>query len=366
MAKTENNENSSMKISNIKMTNMDMTNNSNNDTKFDNPENKNIHDIYDRIFKRIMTLSSQTIIRFINGIFQTEYDINSTIDYNWTENVDNDLRKTIADTILTINKTDSYHMEAQMYKDDDSIIFRVFDYGYRHALRNAENVFNSEGIICGMKLNFPRQIVIYLEDSSGIPDEYGITLVFENGNEFTISVPTLKYQDKDLKEIIEKNLIILLPFKLLKIRNGFEKAYSNQNYDKLEQEISRLRETYERDIISTIENSYKQGVISREDMNVLIHLSHMLFEHLYSKYKNVKEVDNMLHDESLDLEIDRVYDQLDLLNEKLAEQNNMLAEKDGLIAEKDGLIAEKDDMLAKKDSQIAELSAQLAELQSKN
>ncbi len=123
--------------------------------------------------------------------------------------------------------------------------------------------------------------------------------------------------------------------------------------------FSRLRETYERDIISTIENSYKQGVISREDMNVLIHLSHMLFEHLYSKYKNVKDVDNMLHDESLDLEIDRVYDQLDLLNEKLAEQNNMLAEKDGLIAEKD-------DMLAKKDSQIAELMAQLAELQSKN
>ena len=352
MAKRENNENSNMKISNIKMTNMEMTNNSNNDTKIDNPENKNIHDIYDRIFKRIITLSSPTIIRFINGIFQTDYDLSSTIDYNWTENVDNNLRKTIADTILTINKTDSYHMEAQMYKDDDSIIFRVFDYGYRHALRKAENIFNSEGIICGMKLKFPRQIVIYLEASSGIPDEYGITLVFENGKEFTINVPTLKYQDKELKEIIENNLIILLPFKLLKIRNSFEKAYKSQNYNKLEQEISRLRETYEHDIISTIEDSYKQGVISREDMNVLIYLSRKLFEHLYSKYTNVKEVDNMLHDESLDLEIDRVYDQLELLNEKLAEQNNMLVAKDNVISEKD--------------HHIAELEAQLAELKAKN
>ena len=77
--------------------------------------------------------------------------------------------------------------------------------------------------------------------------------------------------------------------------------------------------SYESDIISTIENSYKQGVISRADMNILIALSYKLLEHLYSKYSNIKEVDNMLHDESMDLEIDKVYDQLDLLNEKLAE-----------------------------------------------
>ena len=310
-----------------------------------NQTNKNIYDIYDRIFKRIITLSSPTIIRFINGIFQTDYSLDSSIDYNWTENVDNNLRKTIADTILTINKTDSYHMEAQMYKDDESIIFRVFDYGYRHALRNAENVFNSDGTICGMKLKFPRQVVIYLEASSGIPDEYGITLEFENGKDFTINVPTLKYQDKDLKDIIENNLIILLPFKLLKIRNDFEKAYRNHNDNQLNSEISKLREIYESDIISTIENSYKQGVISRADMNILIALSYKLLEHLYSKYSNIKEVDNMLHDESLDLEIDKVYDQLDLLNEKLAEKDNMLSEKD---------------------NQIAELKARLAELQAKN
>ena len=67
-------------------------------------------------------------------------------------------------------------------------------------------------------------------------------------------------------------MMILLPFKLLKIRNDFEKAYRNQNDNllnseiskcQLYSEISKLREIYESDIISTIENSYKQGVISR-------------------------------------------------------------------------------------------------------
>ena len=67
-------------------------------------------------------------------------------------------------------------------------------------------------------------------------------------------------------------MMILLPFKLLKIRNDFEKAYRNHNDNQLNSEISKcqlyseiskLREIYESDIISTIENSYKQGVISR-------------------------------------------------------------------------------------------------------
>ena len=35
---------------------------------------------------------------------------------------------------ITVNGRHSYHMEAQMYKDEE-IEFRVFDYGYRYALR---------------------------------------------------------------------------------------------------------------------------------------------------------------------------------------------------------------------------------------
>jgi hypothetical protein len=85
------------------------------------------HDIFDRIFKRIITLSSPTIVRFINGIFSTDYSLESRVTYNWTEHVDDELKKTISDTIVTINDSDSYHIEAQMYKDDNSILLRMFD-----------------------------------------------------------------------------------------------------------------------------------------------------------------------------------------------------------------------------------------------
>nr|MCR5147848.1 hypothetical protein [Eubacterium sp.] len=56
-----------------------------------------------------------------------------------------------------------------------------------------------------------------------------------------------------------------------------------------------------------IEKSYQNGKISRDDMNVLISLTNRLFNYLYSDYPEVKEAD-IMHDQSLDLEIDRYID----------------------------------------------------------
>ena len=187
----------------------------------------NSHDIFDRIFKRIITLSSPTVINFINGIFEEDYPLDSELTYNWTESVDDKLKKTIADTIITINRTDSFHIEAQMYKDDNSIMLRMFDYGYNHSKKRPEDIYDDDGIRCGVRLIFPKQIVIYLDSSKHIPDSYIITLVVEGGKEFSYSVPTIKFQDADMSEVIRKHMIILLPFKLLKIRERFKKEYES-------------------------------------------------------------------------------------------------------------------------------------------
>ena len=100
-----------------------------------------IYHIYDKMFKKILTLSSKAVINFINGLFQTDYPTDSTITYNWTEFHDDNLTKTIADTILTIGGIHSYHIEAQMYRDED-IVLRIFDYGYKQSLRNANVLFH--------------------------------------------------------------------------------------------------------------------------------------------------------------------------------------------------------------------------------
>lgn len=60
---------------------------------------KTPYQIYDILFKKILTLSSAAVIHLINGLFNTNYDIQSTIRYNWTEFSDDTLRRTLADTI---------------------------------------------------------------------------------------------------------------------------------------------------------------------------------------------------------------------------------------------------------------------------
>ena len=91
-------------------------------------------------------------------------------------------------------------------------------------------------------------------------------------------------------------------------------------------------------------------------MEILIKLTIRLFDHLYSKYSSLEEVDNMLYDQSLDLDIDRYMDRIEELEEELTQ---LTTEKEKAIAEKDNTIAEKDSTIAEKDALIEQLQNEL-------
>ena len=94
--------------------------------KTNNIPPEEIFQIFDKVFKKVITLSTRAVINLINGLFDTDYPLDSTITYNWTEFEDDNLKKILADTIITINGKYAYHLEAQMEKDN-SIVFRVFE-----------------------------------------------------------------------------------------------------------------------------------------------------------------------------------------------------------------------------------------------
>ena len=87
---------------------------------------KEIYQLYDNAFKRILTLSDKAVINLINGLFGTDYPTDSKITYNWTEHEDKDLKKTLSDSILTINGRESYHIEAQITKDEEIVFIISF------------------------------------------------------------------------------------------------------------------------------------------------------------------------------------------------------------------------------------------------
>jgi hypothetical protein len=268
-------------------------------------KDENIVQIYDKIFKRLLTLSNVAVINFINGIFGKEFPKDSKLTYNWTENIKSSLEKTIADTIITVNDSEKFHAEVQI-NSDSTIALRVFDYGYQDALKYKK--VESDRII----LEFPQSKVIFLEHNSNTPDTVILELNFKNQSKFEYKIPTMKFLDYSVDELNKQHLVILLPLYLLKLRKEIEKEQSTENAIKLKTLIND-------GIIKSIEDNEKAGNITHDDTIVLIGLLEKLYTHLYGGIKKFKEegVKDMIA-EKLILETDRIIYESEKREEKKA------------------------------------------------
>ena len=314
---------------------------------------KEIHQIYDKAFKRILTLSEKTVINLINGLFDTNYPTNSKITYNWTEHEDKELKRTLADSILTINGRDSYHIEAQMTEDEE-IVFRFIEYGFGHAYKNRTFVSGGERMV------FPRPCILYLDEGKKdtIPDEYSLTLLFENQGEFTYKVPLVKLQNISVEELNEKKLIALLPFQLLKLRKKIENLRTKENMEELQRFVVD-------DIMESIRRNEDVGNISHNDALDLIDLTMKLYMKIYSKYKELEEFTVRLYDQSMELATDKYEKTVDELEEELELMSDKLKKVEFLREENDGLranLAEKDEKVKELEQTICNLELRLKEL----
>ena len=317
-----------------------------------------IYQIYDKLIKKILTLSSTAIINLINGLFGTDYPPDSTITYNWTEFEDNQLKRILADTIITINGQYSYHIEAQMTKDHN-ITLRMFEYGFSHALRTAKEI---DGIY---HVNFPAPIVIYLYYEGDVPDEYLLQIDFASQKTVEYKFPTFCLPDTSAEELSQKKMVVLIPFHLLKLRKIMEKERSEEN-------LEALKNLLQHDILGSINDNLRAGNITIADAQQLKSYTHLLYNHLYSHYAEMENFNDMM-DESIMTDADIIVKECEerfeeRLNQALhdkdgiiAQMDNLIAEKDNTIAEKDNTIAEKDNLIKKKNNSIAEKDNTIAE-----
>lgn len=300
---------------------------------------ENITHIYDKMFKKVITLSPRAVVNLINGLFGTAYPPDSTLTYNWTEFEDDKLKKVLADTIITVNNQVSYHIEAQM-SEDGTIVFRMFEYGYRHADLNRVGISEEE-----YRLNFPEPKIIYLYSGRSVPKEYKLWLDFGTQGSFLYRVPVVKLTDLSAEELNQKKLIVLLPFLLLKVRDAMKKERSPEN-------LSALKNLLLNDIIGSIRGNLLAGNITNEDAFLLEDYTKMLYYHLYAQYEGMEEM-NKMTDQSFMTEGD-------LLVEKWEKERDALHTE---LLEKDEKILKKDQKLSEQEAEIARLKAQLAALQ---
>lgn len=301
--------------------------------------------LYDSIFKKILTLSSKAVINMINGLFNMFYDPeNSTVSYHWTENVhdnQNSMTTTLADTILVINNSDAYHMEAQM-KKDESIVFRVFSYGAGYADQTKEILQDEEG--CQVyRIHFPEPCVIYLSNvPKSVPDTYSLQVGFGHTQNITYNVPVTKLTSCSVKEINDRKMIILIPFYILKLREKLrnKKARTPEN-------IASLKSLIKTDIMGSIDKNVELGNITAEDGAQLYRFTQMLYTRLYSQFEETEEVTDMVEQSIITF--------VDIFQEEKARMEKRMAEMDKEIADKDKKLADKDNELAELRAEIARL-----------
>ncbi|MCL2322370.1 MAG: hypothetical protein FWC47_09725, partial [Oscillospiraceae bacterium] len=236
---------------------------------------ENTTQIFDKIFKRILTLSNVAVVNFINGIFGKNFPKGSKLTYNWTENIKDNLEKTISDTIITVNNVEKIHIEVQT-QGDNIIAIRVFDYGYQDALKYKK--IEDDRII----LEFPQSKVIFLEHNSNTPDAVILELKFGNQGSYEYKIPTMKFLNYSIEELNNQHLVILLPLYLLKLRKEIEKEPSRKNALKLKTLIND-------GIIKCIDDNEKAGNLTHEDTVVLIGLLKRLYAYLYGSIQKFKE-----------------------------------------------------------------------------
>ena len=257
-----------------------------------------ITQIFDKILKRILLyLSKPSVIALINGLFsKSHFPPDSEVEYDHTENVDSKLKKTVADIIITLRTKDHvrrFHLEGQI-NDDNAIVIRIFEYGFQDALKHQTTHGNK------ITLPFPAPVIIFLEHTESTPDEVILELDFGEHGKVNYPVPAMKFLNYSVEEICEKQMTILLPLYLLKLRRDVENAKARRHHKEatLRQCAKKLKALIEQNILPAITENEKAGNITHSDAFELIRLLDRLYWYLYGSISEFKdeEVDSVFAD----------------------------------------------------------------------
>jgi predicted transposase/invertase (TIGR01784 family) len=238
--------------------------------------------IFDRIFKRLMHLSPAAVVHFINGLFGTGYPPDSGVSYLETETVSRKLRRLHSDILLMIGGH-AYHVEAQT-GDDAEMIIRVFEYAFAAGLR-AKTVSGNR-----ITVNFPASRVIYLKPTGKTPDVVTLNLRFPDGKSYDYKVKSLKLLDYSVEDLEQKNLILLLPFYVLKLEGRVRKAKTSQERRKLSGEMREILET----VAGAAGRGERNKIFAASDKQIVTELLERLFQELYMQYTEFKETHGMM------------------------------------------------------------------------
>ena len=163
--------------------------------------------IFDDVFRTMIEKMSYLAVPLINEVFHTSYpeDVKITQLRNEHQQKDGEI---ITDSCLLIGKK-MYHIECQS-TDDTTMAIRMIEYDFAIAVENAEKQGRR------YRIEFPRSCVLFLRSSGNTPDYLEADVIFPDGKTHVYSIPAIKMADYTKDHIFEKNLLMLLPFYIMR------------------------------------------------------------------------------------------------------------------------------------------------------
>lgn len=174
--------------------------------------------IFDDVFRTMIEKMSYLAVPLINEVFHTSYpeDVKITQLRNEHQQKDGEI---ITDSCLLIGKK-MYHIECQS-TDDTTMAIRMIEYDFAIAVENAEKQGRR------YRIEFPRSCVLFLRSSGNTPDYLEADVIFPDGKTHVYSIPAIKMADYTKDHIFEKNLLMLLPFYIMRYEKKKHDMHKN-------------------------------------------------------------------------------------------------------------------------------------------
>ena len=250
----------------------------------------NNNTIFDDVFRTMVEKMTYLLVPLINEVFHTSYPEDVKIVHLRNEHQLED-GELITDARLLIGDK-VYHIECQS-TDDATMAIRMFEYDFAIALESRRRVGRR------FFVEFPRSCVIYLRTTKNTPDVEEVELKLPDGQVCVYRVPTVKVERYTKDSIFEKNLLMLLPFYVMRYE---ESAHTiGENTEKLQELLSE----YE-DIRVNLEKELSMAGRSElyTDLNRLIV---RISDYIFRKEEKIRKgVDEVMGGKVLQLESERL------------------------------------------------------------
>ena len=246
--------------------------------------------IFDDVFRTMVEKMTYLIVPLINEVFHTSYleDVEIVRLRNEHQLEKGEL---ITDARLLIgNKV--YHIECQS-TDDTTMSIRMFEYDLAIALENRRKIGRKSYV------EFSGSCVIYLRTTKNTPDVEEVEIKLPDGQICEYRFPTVKVERYTKEKIFEKNLLMLLPFYVMRYEE------SAHTIGKDSEKLQGLLKEYE-NIRINLEKELSLAGRSElyTDLNKLIV---RISDYIFRKEEKVrKEVDEIMGGKVLQLESERL------------------------------------------------------------